>query len=239
MEPHTEESTQDRRRDWQRRVQFECDIRSVPLPLEYRRSFYPRVVKPMLERGMAAFLLVLFSPVMLLVALAIRLSDGGDVLFTQERTGYLGKRFKLYKFRTMVPNAEELKKELLELNEHAPDSPDFKLRHDPRVTRLGRFLRKTSIDELPNLINVVKGDMNLVGPRPTSFDVRTYRMEHYPRLAVKPGITGLWQVSGRADVDFDERSELDVAYIRQLSLKSDMDLIRRTVTAVRSGKGAR
>ena len=228
----------ERRRDWQRRVRFECDMRGVPLPLEYRDAFYARWLKPLIERSAALLLLLLASPIFLLAAMAIRLDSRGPVFFLQRRTGYLGRSFRLVKFRTMVPEAERLKDALRDRNHHGDESPDFKLIDDPRITRVGRWLRKTSIDELPNLINVLRGDMALVGPRPTSFHIDTYKMHHLPRLAARPGITGLWQVSGRANVDFDERTMLDVRYIRSMSLAGDMNLMIKTVGAVSKGDGA-
>lgn len=231
-------SQPERRRDMARRVRFECDMRGVPLYLEVRRGSYAKRLKPMFDGAVALIALVLLAPLMLAVALAIKLHDRGPVLFIQQRTGYLGRRFRLYKFRTMVVDAESLKERLRVHNVHAADSPDFKLLDDPRVTGLGKFLRKTSIDELPNLFNVLRGDMALVGPRPTSFSASTYRMPHLPRLAVKPGLTGLWQVSGRANIDFDERAELDMRYIRSLSVRRDLDIIVKTVGAVKKGDGA-
>ncbi|ONF96101.1 sugar transferase [Sphingomonas jeddahensis] len=228
----------ERRQDLARRVRFECDMRGVPLHLEVKRGSYARRLKPAFDGAVALAALIALSPLLVIVAIAIKLDDGGPVLFIQNRTGYLGQRFRLFKFRTMVVDAEALKAKLRAHNVHAADSPDFKLADDPRVTRLGRFLRKTSIDELPNLWNVVRGEMALVGPRPTSFDASTYRMPHLPRLAVRPGLTGLWQVSGRANIDFDERSELDVRYIKGLSAKQDLELIMRTINAVKKGDGA-
>lgn len=228
----------ERRRDLARRVRFECDMRDVPLHLEVRRGGYAKRLKPVVDGALAAVACVALLPAFIVVALAVKLGDGGPILFVQDRTGYLGRRFRLYKFRTMVVDAEALKEQLRAQNMHGPDSPDFKLADDPRITRVGRFLRKTSLDELPNLWNVVKGDMALVGPRPTSFDAGTYRMAHLPRLAMKPGLTGLWQVSGRANVDFDERSELDIRYIRSLSARGDAELVLRTIKAVRRGDGA-
>ncbi len=238
MTPPPARSAPERRKDLARRVRFECDMRGVPLHLEVRRPGYVGRLKPALDRTAALVALVILSPLMLAIAAAIRLHDGGPVLFIQHRTGYLGRRFRLYKFRTMVVDAEAMKAKLRAQNVHAADSPDFKLVDDPRVTRLGRFLRKTSLDELPNLINVLRGEMALVGPRPTSFDASTYGMRHLPRLAVKPGLTGLWQVSGRANIDFDERSELDMRYIRKLTAKQDLGIILRTVKAVKKGDGA-
>lgn len=233
-----DEPRPERRVDMARRVRFESDMRGVPLHLEVRRGTYARRLKPVVDGALAAAALVMLAPVLIVVAIVIKLDDGGPVLFIQQRTGYLGRRFRLFKFRTMVVEAEALKAQLRAHNIHAADSPDFKLAHDPRVTRIGRFLRKTSIDELPNLWNVVRGDMALVGPRPTSFDASTYRMPHLPRLAVKPGLTGLWQVSGRANVDFDERAEMDMTYIKSLSARQDVALIVRTINAVKKGDGA-
>ncbi|WP_375270802.1 sugar transferase [Sphingomonas sp.] len=228
----------ERRKDLARRVRFECDMRGVPLHLEFKRRGYARHLKPLFDRAVALVAAIVLMPVFVAVAIAIKLDDRGPVLFIQQRTGYLGRRFRLFKFRTMVVDAEALKEKLRARNVHAADSPDFKLVDDPRVTRIGRVLRKTSLDELPNLWNVVLGDMALVGPRPTSFSAGTYRMAHLPRLAVKPGLTGLWQVSGRANIDFDERSELDMRYIKSLSAKQDIDLIMRTIGAVKRGDGA-
>jgi lipopolysaccharide/colanic/teichoic acid biosynthesis glycosyltransferase len=142
----------------------------------------------------------------------------------------------MYKFRTMLKNAEELKERYAHLNELC--WPDFKITDDPRVTRVGRFLRKTSLDELPQIFNVLNGTMSLVGPRPTSFDVSTYELWHTERLEVLPGITGLWQISGRSDIDFDDRLRLDVDYIERQSLALDLYILWRTVAVVLKQKGA-
>ena len=142
----------------------------------------------------------------------------------------------MYKLRTMVANAEELKHAYKHLNELT--WPDFKISDDPRITRVGRILRKTSLDELPQIFNVIVGDMSLVGPRPTSFSADTYSLWHTERLEVQPGITGLWQVSGRSDVDFDDRLRLDIEYIRKRSLWFDLTLLYRTIAAVVTPKGA-
>jgi lipopolysaccharide/colanic/teichoic acid biosynthesis glycosyltransferase len=168
--------------------------------------------------------------------LALWLENPGPIVFTQLRTGRGGRRFRMYKLRSMVTNAEELKQQLRHLNELT--WPDFKVTNDPRVTRVGRILRKTSVDELPQIFNVIRGDMSLVGPRPTSFSANTYMMWHTERLEVTPGITGLWQVSGRSNVDFDDRLRLDIEYIRKRSLWFDIKLIFRTVIAVANSKGA-
>jgi lipopolysaccharide/colanic/teichoic acid biosynthesis glycosyltransferase len=137
----------------------------------------------------------------------------------------------------MVPNAEELKKQYSHLNELP--LPDFKITDDPRVTRVGRLLRKTSLDELPQIINIFKGDMSLVGPRPTSFGAETYSLKHTERLEVVPGLTGLWQIKGRSDLDFDERTKLDIEYIENQSLWLDVRILVLTIGAVISKKGAK
>ncbi len=176
-------------------------------------------------------------PWLLIIAALLKLSDPkAPVLFVQQRTGKGGRRFKMYKFRTMVPNAEELKYQLRHLNEL--QWPDFKITNDPRVTRLGRILRKTSLDELPQLLNVLRGDMSLVGPRPTSFAPQTYHKWHTERLDVTPGLTGLWQIIGRGSSEFDERVRLDVAYIERRCLWLDIHIMVRTVLAVFQQRGA-
>lgn len=228
----------ERRYDLARRVRFECDMKGVPLPFEVRRPSYATRLKPGLDAALAAVAIVLLAPVFVAVAIAIRLDGPGPILFVQPRTGYLGRRFRLYKFRTMVPDAEAQKEALRHRSVHGPDSPDFKLIDDPRITRVGRILRRTSLDELPNLWNIVRGEMSFVGPRPTSFDASTYAMGQLPRLAVRPGLTGLWQVSGRANVGFDERAAMDIAYIRSMSAKRDLELVLKTVSAVRRQDGA-
>jgi len=202
------------------------------------RDAYLNVGKRAFDVIVAGTALLVFSPIFLLIALLIKLDSKGPVLFHQQRTGYLGKRFGMTKFRTMVINAEELKAELMHLNEHDSDSPDFKIKKDPRITKIGHVLRKTSLDELPNLISVLKGDMSIVGPRPTSFGPETYKRHHYPRLAITPGITGLWQVCGRSDVDFDQRTRLDRMYIQKASFFYDMKIILQTVLQVFRSKGA-
>ena len=176
-------------------------------------------------------------PLMLLVALILKIEDpNGSVFFMQNRTGQGGKRFKLFKFRTMVPNAEEMKKQLAHLNEL--QWPDFKITNDPRITHVGKFLRKTSLDELPQLLNILRGDMSFVGPRPTSFAVETYDLWHTERLDVKPGLTGLWQITGRASTEFDERLRLDIAYMEHRCLWLDIQILVRTFTAVLEQRGA-
>jgi lipopolysaccharide/colanic/teichoic acid biosynthesis glycosyltransferase len=179
----------------------------------------------------------LLVPLLLIIALLIKLdSPGAPVLFTQERTGKHGRRFRLFKFRTMVPNAEELKRQLAHLNEL--QWPDFKITNDPRITRVGRILRRTSLDELPQLLNVIRGEMSLVGPRPTSFAASTYQLWQTERLDVTPGLTGLWQIYGRAQTEFTERLRLDIAYIERRCLALDFELLLRTFIAVIRGRGA-
>src|SRR5438034_9719489 len=182
--------------------------------------------------------LLALSPLMLLIAVAIELDSPGPVLFRQRRTGLAGRRFPMLKFRTMVNGAEGQKEALRALNHHGPSSPDFKIRRDPRVTRVGRVLRRTSLDELPNLFNVMKGEMSMVGPRPTPFGIEVYKDEHLARLVVPPGVTGLWQVSGRSEIDFDDRVKLDCRYIREQSPLLDAKILMLTAVRVLDGRGA-
>jgi lipopolysaccharide/colanic/teichoic acid biosynthesis glycosyltransferase len=175
-------------------------------------------------------------PILAVCAVAVRLDSPGPILFRQQRTGLHGVRFGMYKFRTMVANAEELQPSLAHLNIMTP--PDFKIIDDPRITRVGKFLRKTSLDEVPQIVNVLRGEMSLVGPRPTSFAASTYRLWHAERLEVTPGITGLWQVRGRNESTFDERLRLDVEYIARRSILFDLRIMLETVGSVvnRSGE---
>lgn len=183
---------------------------------------------------LAAMPLVL--PTLVIIAIAIRLDSPGPIMFRQQRTGRHGLRFGMYKFRTMVRNAEELKASLAHLNILPP--PDFKVIDDPRITRVGRFLRKTSLDELPQVLNVLRGEMSIVGPRPTSFSARTYDLWHTARLEALPGITGWWQVYGRNSATFDERLRMDVAYIRNISFWLDLKIIALTLMSVVRRQGA-
>ena len=203
--------------------------------MDARTRRYVRV-KRIVDIAICLPVLVLALPCMAVIALAIRIDTPGAAIFTQLRTGRDGRRFRMFKFRTMVANAEELKASLQHLNVLPP--PDFKIIDDPRITRVGRFLRATSLDELPQLLNVLRGDMSLVGPRPTSFAPSTYELWHTHRLDVPPGITGLWQVEGRNATTFDERLRLDVLYMRRMSLRFDLVLMLRTVLAVFRRSGA-
>jgi len=176
---------------------------------------------------------------MVLVAIAIRLDSPGPVFFAQDRAGIGGRRFRMFKFRTMEVGADEQKQNLAHLN-HSGDLRLFKIHADPRITRLGRVLRRWSLDELPQLWNVFRGDMSLVGPRPFfEADFATYEDHHFRRLDTKPGITGLWQISGRSDVvDFEDVIFLDKRYIEQWSLWLDLSILLRTVPAVMRRMGA-
>lgn len=194
-------------------------------------------VKRIMDVTLVLMSMLLWLPLIGIIALLIKItSPDGPVIFKQLRTGQGGSRFGMYKFRTMVPDAEQLKSKYEHLNEL--QWPDFKITHDPRITRVGQFLRKTSLDELPQLFNVLRGDMSLVGPRPTSFGPETYKLWHTHRLDVKPGITGLWQVFGRASLEFDDRLRLDIAYIERASLWLDIQILILTIVAVFRQRGA-
>jgi lipopolysaccharide/colanic/teichoic acid biosynthesis glycosyltransferase len=173
----------------------------------------------------------LWLPLVVLTALAVKISDPqAPVLFAHDRTGRGGRRFRMYKFRTMVPDAEARKAELASQNQRS--WPDFKIEFDPRITRLGRVLRMSSLDELPQFWNVIRGEMSLVGPRPTSFSADTYQPWQTARLEATPGLTGLWQVSARNCADFSERIRIDVRYVRHRSFLYDLGILIRTVPAV-------
>ena len=204
-------------------------------PGEVRTPRFYGVTKRALDLALCALALPVVLPVGLLCALAIRLESPGPMLFAQQRTGQHGVRFPMFKFRTMVQNAEELKASLQHLNILPP--PDFKIPNDPRITRVGGFLRKTSLDELPQILNVIRGEMSIVGPRPTSFAASTYDLWHSERLEVVPGITGLWQIKGRGTMTFDERLRLDIEYIERRSTMLDLRLIAETALAVFKGSG--
>jgi exopolysaccharide biosynthesis polyprenyl glycosylphosphotransferase len=181
--------------------------------------------------------LALLSPLLVAAALLVKLTSRGPVLFKQERVGLHGRRFRMLKFRSMVANAEALRGSLMAANEQS--GPVFKLKRDPRVTAVGRFMRKHSIDELPQLVNVLRGDMSVVGPRPpVPSEVAQYEAWHCRRLSVRPGLTCVWQVSGRSEISFQDWMLLDMTYIDHWSLAGDFGLILRTVPVVLSGRGA-
>ena len=172
--------------------------------------------------------LIVLSPLMLVVSILIKLESKGEVIFKQKRVGLNGKEFYMYKFRSMVINAEELKAELESQNEMS--GPMFKMKDDPRITKIGKFIRKTSIDELPQLINVIKGDMSLVGPRPSlPKEVEEFETWMRERLEVKPGLTCIWQVSGRNNIDFEDWMKLDIKYVRERNFWLDIKLILKTI----------
>jgi lipopolysaccharide/colanic/teichoic acid biosynthesis glycosyltransferase len=211
-------------------------LRSAALP----RQTYPMVswAKRGLDMTVAALALALLSPLLLVVAAAIALTDGGPVLFWQQRVGLYGEPFQFPKFRSMVRNAEAMKQDLMAYNRHR-DGVTFKMQKDPRVTRIGGFLRRFSIDELPQLWCVLKGDMSLVGPRPAvPQEVERYTPRHCNRLHTLPGLTCIWQVSGRSEIPFEQQVKLDEQYIQQQSFWLDLSLLARTVPAVIGGRGA-
>jgi exopolysaccharide biosynthesis polyprenyl glycosylphosphotransferase len=194
------------------------------------------LLKRIVDVAGAGFMLVLMTPVLALLALLIKLDSPGPVLYSAPRAGHKGRPFRCYKFRTMVKDADALKEGLRERNQR--QGPFFKITDDPRVTRLGRFLRRFSLDELPQLVNVLKGEMSLVGPRPHPLDdVSGYRMEDLPRLDVAPGITGLWQVMSRRDPSFQTGMKLDLEYIHRWSLGMDLKILLKTASAVLRGTG--
>lgn len=192
----------------------------------------------MLDLVGATLAAVVLSPLMVLTWLAIRWEDGGPAIYVQQRVGKDGKLFPLFKFRSMVINADHMQARLAARNESAA-GVIFKMRRDPRITRVGSIIRKLSVDELPQLLNVLRGEMSLVGPRPAlPAEVACYTQSQRARLSVPPGITCLWQIGGRSDIDFKGQLQLDMRYIRERSLWSDVSILLRTVPAVLSARGA-
>jgi len=214
---------------------------TVPL-IHYHTSpveSWPLIAKRLTDIALSSVVLLAITPLLIAVSVAIKFSSPGPVLFKQKRVGLNGRTFTLLKFRSMVENAEKMLPDLRAFNEM--EGPAFKLRNDPRVTRIGRLMRRFSVDELPQLLNVLRGDMSLVGPRPPlPEEVHLYRRKHRRRLSMRPGITCTWQVSGRNDIpDFNKWAELDLQYIDNWSLLSDFRLLVRTIPAVFFGSGAR
>jgi exopolysaccharide biosynthesis polyprenyl glycosylphosphotransferase len=203
------------------------------------RSSAYAVSKRVLDIVLSAAALIAAAPLMALIALAIRLESKGPILFKQRRVGIGGRQFWMYKFRTMVDNAESLKSRIQHRNQYN-DKKFFKVKEDPRVTPFGRFLRRTSLDEFPQFWNVLRGEMSLVGPRPpVPEEVAHYAEHHYRRLEVTPGISGLWQVSGRSSVmDFEEVVQLDCEYIATRSLSGDLVILAKTIPAILRRNGA-
>lgn len=216
------------------RFKFEEEFDEDAIAIDYsdvlgKESIFYSVTKRLIDIVGSLCGIILLSPLFLIVAVLIKLEDPkGKVFFAQERNGKYPKTFKMYKFRSMVHNAEELLKDLMDRNEQT--GPVFKINDDPRITKVGKFIRKTSIDELPQLFNVLKGDMSLVGPRPPiPHEVDQYNSYQMQRLAVKPGLTCIWQVSGRNNIGFDEWVEMDIEYIKTRNLWLDIKLIFKTV----------
>jgi lipopolysaccharide/colanic/teichoic acid biosynthesis glycosyltransferase len=222
---------------------------SVKLPTRSLRRAYTRAYLSLLALGPAVrraidvcttgLGLLVLSPLLTLVAVAIRIDSKGPLFFAQERIGEHGRRFKMWKFRTMVVNADALKDQLAKQCATATDGVRFKMVRDPRVTRVGAVLRKFSIDELPQLFNVLRGDMTLLGPRPAIWrEVARYDKRALRRLEVKPGLTCLWQVSGRSDLSFAQQVELDLEYVDRVQPKDELRIVLQTVPAVLTGRGA-
>lgn len=216
------------------RFKFEEEFDEDAIAIDFsevlaKESIFYSVTKRLIDIVGSLCGIILLSPLFLIVAILIKLEDPkGKVFFAQERNGRYPKTFKMYKFRSMVHNAEDLLKDLMDRNEQT--GPVFKINDDPRITKVGKFIRKTSIDELPQLFNVLKGDMSLVGPRPPiPHEVEQYNSYQMQRLAVKPGLTCIWQVSGRNNIGFDEWVEMDIEYIKARNLWLDIKLIFKTV----------
>jgi exopolysaccharide biosynthesis polyprenyl glycosylphosphotransferase len=214
------------------------------LHLEYQRlrahwlTGGEMVLKRAFDVTASLALLILLSPLLLIIAILVWIEDGGPIFFAQTRVGQFGREFKMYKIRSMCLDAEQRLKELLAQNQHK-QGVTFKLKDDPRITRVGKWLRKLSCDELPQLFNVFIGDMSLVGPRPpVPREVAKYSLADRRRLTIKPGITCIWQISGRSEIDFSGQVKLDVDYIESQSFWFDLSILLRTLPAVVSGKGA-
>jgi exopolysaccharide biosynthesis polyprenyl glycosylphosphotransferase len=201
-----------------------------PAPVQY-------ALKRLIDIAASGAALAVLSPLLILTALAIKITSPGPVLFRQTRVGLHGAHFSLFKFRSMVTDAEKLKAKLMKMNEQS--GPVFKMKHDPRITGIGRFIRKYSIDELPQLINILRGDMTIVGPRPAlPSEVAQYKVWQRRRLSVRPGLTCYWQVGGRNAIGFEEWMRLDLRYVDHWSLSVDMRLILQTFPVVLAGRGA-
>lgn len=202
------------------------------------RSIIFNIVKRTVDIIGSLFGLIILSPLLLIISIAIKLDSKGPIFFAQERIGRNEKIFKMYKFRSMVVNAEELKETLLEKNEMS--GPMFKMKEDPRITSVGKFIRKTSIDELPQLLNVLKGEMSIVGPRPNlPREVEKFTPWQKQKFIVKPGLTCYWQVMGRNEIDFEEWMKLDIKYINERSILGDFKLIFKTFFVLFGDKNAR
>ncbi|EKD86159.1 MAG: undecaprenyl-phosphate galactose phosphotransferase [uncultured bacterium] len=216
---------------------------------EFKKSLYYEFLKRALDISCSLILIILFTPIILLVALAIKLDSKGPILAdTPERVGKNGKLFKMYKFRSMVENAHDMLRENPKFAELYKDykKGSYKLKDDPRITSMGHFIRKHSLDEVPQFFNILKGEMSLVGPRAYYPDELRDQQKRYPEtqdsvkivLSVKPGVTGYWQVSGRSEINFDKRIRMDAQYVKKRSILYDITIIFKTPEAMISGKGA-
>ena len=205
---------------------------------EVKKSNFYEIIKRLFDIICSLISIIILSPVFILISILIKIEDPkGKILFSQDRCGKNGKTFKMYKFRSMVHNAEELLEDLQKMNEMS--GPVFKIKEDPRITRVGKFIRKTSLDELPQIINILNGDMSFVGPRPPLVnEVKQYNEYQIQRLLVKPGLTCIWQVSGRNNIDFDEWIDLDLKYIKERNLMLDLTLILKTIPALLGDENA-
>lgn len=202
-------------------------VEEFQLDERYAKSFYYYFLKRLIDTIFSLTGIILLSPIFLIVSVLIKIDSKGPVIFAQERVGKNGKHFKMYKFRSMIPDAEKHLTELKEKNEMS--GPMFKMKEDPRVTKIGKFIRKTSIDELPQLFNVIKGDMSLVGPRPNlPKEVAKFNSYHKLKLLAKPGLTCYWQVRGRNEIGFEDWMKLDVKYIEERNTFIDLKLIWKT-----------
>lgn len=217
--------------------------------IEIKKSGIYEHTKRLLDILFSLMLIIIFSPVMLLISIAIRLDTKGPILAdTPERVGKAGRLFKMYKFRSMIENAHEILRENPKYSKlfHEYKKGSYKLKDDPRITKVGHFIRKHSLDEVPQLFNILKGDMSLVGPRAYYPDELKEQQIKYPNtkdwvrvvLSIKPGLTGYWQVSGRSEINFDKRIEMDATYVRKRSVIYDLWIILKTPWAMVSGKGA-
>lgn len=217
--------------------------------VEIKKSFYYEIVKRLIDIILSFCLIILFFPVIIIVAIAIKLDSKGPILAdTPERVGKNGRLFKMFKFRSMIENAHELLREDPEFAQLYKDykKGSYKLKDDPRITNVGHFIRKHSLDEVPQFFNILKGDMSLVGPRAYYPDELRDQQQRYPQtresvkivLSVRPGVTGYWQVSGRSEINFDKRIEMDAEYVKKRSIMYDIRIVLRTPGAMISGKGA-
>ena len=205
--------------------------------IENNKSKLYEVIKRLMDITLSAIGLIILSPILLVVAILIKIDSKGPIFFKQKRVGLYGKEFDMYKFRSMVVNAEELKEKLEKQNEMS--GPMFKIADDPRITKIGKFIRKTSIDELPQLWNVIKGDMSLVGPRPSlPKEVAQFEPWMEERFKVKPGLTCYWQVGGRNNIDFENWMKLDIKYVKERTLAIDIMLIFKTFFVLFGDKNA-